>query len=119
MAKIEGMVERRGADLWLTHALMIIGVLIIFFPIWLAFVASTVNQSDIVSPPMPVLPGDQFWENYSAALFSGVNVPVAKMLMNSLIMAVALEAFWGGVEQSNSLKEKLAKIEHQKSIQPQ
>ena len=69
-----GMVEKRGKSLWLTHALMIIGVLVIFFPIWLAFVASTVTQPDIVSPPMPLLPGGHFLENYKRALFSGVNV---------------------------------------------
>ena len=85
----QGMVERRGAGLWLTHLFMITGVLIIFFPIWLAFVASTVTQPDIVSPP-PVWPGGHFWENYSSALFSGVNVPVARMLMNNLIMAVGI-----------------------------
>ena len=89
-AQAQGMVERRGAGLWLTHVVMITGVLIIFFPIWLAFVASTVTQPEIVSPPMPVLPGDHFWDNYSAALFAGVNVPVARMLMNSLIMAVGI-----------------------------
>jgi len=49
-----GMVTTRGSGLWLTHVLMIIGVLIVFFPIWLAFVASTVTQSEIVSPPMPL-----------------------------------------------------------------
>lgn len=85
-----GMVEKRGGSLWLTHVLMIIGVLIIFFPIWLAFVASTVTQPEIVSPPMPLLPGDQFFENYKKALFAGVNVPVATMLVNSLIMAIGI-----------------------------
>ena len=85
-----GMVEKRGAGLWLTHVFMILGVLIIFFPIWLAFVASTVTQADIVRPPMPVWPGDQFWVNYKNALFSGVNVPVATMLVNSLVMAVGI-----------------------------
>ena len=85
-----GMVENRGSALWVTHALMILGVLIIFFPIWLAFVASTVTQPEIVSPPMPLIPGGQFWENYSRALFSGVNVPVGTMLMNSLVMAVGI-----------------------------
>ena len=55
-AQAQGMVERRGAGLWLTHLFMITGVLIIFFPIWLAFVASTVTQPEIVSPPMPVWP---------------------------------------------------------------
>ncbi|MEO0566472.1 MAG: sn-glycerol-3-phosphate ABC transporter permease UgpE [Pseudomonadota bacterium] len=84
------MVEKRGAGLWLTHVFMIIGVLVIFFPIWLAFVASTVSQPEIVSPPMPVWPGDQFLQNYKAALFSGVNVPVATMLMNSMIMAIGI-----------------------------
>ncbi|MBT6895643.1 MAG: glycerol-3-phosphate transporter, partial [Rhodobacteraceae bacterium] len=84
------MVEKRGMGLWLTHGFMITGVLIIFFPIWLAFVASTVTQPEIVSPPMPLLPGGHFWENYKTALLSGVNVPVATMLMNSLIMAIGI-----------------------------
>ncbi|MGJ8594398.1 sn-glycerol-3-phosphate ABC transporter permease UgpE [Sulfitobacter sp.] len=84
------MVEKRGAGLWLTHVFMILGVLVIFFPIWLAFVASTVTQPEIVKPPMPIWPGDQLVENYSKALFSGVNVPVATMLFNSLIMAIGI-----------------------------
>lgn len=85
-----GMVEKKGGSLWLTHALMIFGILIIFFPIWLAFVASTVTQPEIVKPPMPLLPGGHFIENYSRALFSGVNVPVATMLFNSLVMAIGI-----------------------------
>ena len=85
-----GMVETRGGALWVTHVLMIIGVLIVFFPIWLAFVASTVTQADIVSPPMPLWPGGHFLENYKRALFSGINVPVATMLFNSLIMATGI-----------------------------
>ena len=85
-----GMVEKRGAGLWLTHVVMILGVLVIFFPIWLAFVASTVTQPEIVRPPMPLWPGDQFLENYSKALFSGVNVPVTTMLFNSLVMAIGI-----------------------------
>lgn len=85
-----GMVEKRGSSLWLTHALMILGVLVVFFPIWLAFVASTITQQDISQAPMPLWPGDRFSENYTRALFSGVNVPVATMLMNSLIMALGI-----------------------------
>ena len=61
-----------------------------FFPIWLAFVASTVTQAEIVSPPMPLLPGDHFLENYKKALLSGVNVPVSTMLFNSLVMAMGI-----------------------------
>jgi sn-glycerol 3-phosphate transport system permease protein len=85
-----GMVEKRGASLWFSHVIMITGVLIVFFPIWLAFVASTVTQPEIVSPPMPLWPGDQFYKNYKEALLSGVNVPVATMLFNSLIMALGI-----------------------------
>jgi sn-glycerol 3-phosphate transport system permease protein len=84
------MVEKRGASLWFSHVIMITGVLIVFFPIWLAFVASTVTQPEIVSPPMPLWPGDQFYNNYKEALLSGVNVPVATMLFNSLIMALGI-----------------------------
>jgi sn-glycerol 3-phosphate transport system permease protein len=87
-----GMVEMRGRSLWLTHVLMILGILVVFFPIWLAFVASTVTQAEIARPPMPLFPGDQFYENYRKALFSGVNVPVAKMLFNSLVMALGIAA---------------------------
>ena len=86
----DGMVSNRGWGLWLTHAVMIVGVLIVFFPLWLAFVASTVTQPEIVSPPMPVWPGEYFWENYKRALFAGVNVPVSTMLLNSLIMAIGI-----------------------------
>lgn len=43
-----------------------------------------------MTPPMPLLPGGHFFENYKRALFSGVNVPVYTMLVNSLIMAVGI-----------------------------
>ncbi|MBJ6371662.1 sn-glycerol-3-phosphate ABC transporter permease UgpE [Sedimentitalea arenosa] len=84
------MVQKRGIGHWFTHAGLIVGVLIIFFPIWLAFVASTVTQPEIVKPPMPLWPGDQFIENYTSALVSGVNAPVARMLANSLVMALGI-----------------------------
>ena len=90
MAEHTGMVEKRGAGLWLTHVGLIIGVAFIFFPIWLDFVASTVSQPEIVRPPMPLWPGDQFFENYSKALTAGVNAPVALMLGNSLFMALGI-----------------------------
>lgn len=85
-----GMVEERGRSIWLTHALMIVGVAVIFFPIWMALVASTVTQQDIVQPPMRLLPGPHAVENYTKAFFSGVNVPVGQMMFNSLIMAVGI-----------------------------
>ena len=85
-----GMVEKRGASHYAIHAGLILGVVIIAFPIWLAFVASTVSQPEIVSPPMPLLPGDKFFENYRKALVSGINAPVATMLFNSMVMALGI-----------------------------
>lgn len=90
MAERSGMVEKRGLGLWLTHLGLIVGVLFIFFPIWLAFVASTVENQEIIRPPMPVWPGDQMIENYTNALVAGINAPVALMLFNSLVMALGI-----------------------------
>jgi len=87
---MSGMVEKRGIGHWLTHAGLILGVAFVFFPIWLAFVASTVTQADIVRPPMPLLPGPHLVDNYREALVSGVNVPVARMMLNSLVMALGI-----------------------------
>ena len=87
---MSGMVERRGIGHWLTHAGLILGVLFVFFPIWLAFVASTVTPEDIVRPPMPLLPGPHLLDNYREALVAGVNVPVARMMWNSLVMAMGI-----------------------------
>jgi sn-glycerol 3-phosphate transport system permease protein len=87
---MSGMVEKRGVGLWLTHLGLLIGILIICFPIYLAFVASTVTQPEIVRPPMPLVPGGHFIENYSAALLSGVNAPVWRMLVNTMIMALGI-----------------------------
>ncbi|MEM1050210.1 MAG: sn-glycerol-3-phosphate ABC transporter permease UgpE [Pseudomonadota bacterium] len=84
------MVEKRGIGLWLTHAGLILGILVICFPIYLAFVASTVTQPEIVRPPMPLLPGPYFVENYSEALTAGVNAPVWRMLANSMVMALGI-----------------------------
>ena len=87
---MSGMVEKRGIGLWLTHLGLLIGIAIICFPIYLAFVASTVTQLDIVRPPMPLVPGGHFVDNYRSALLSGVNAPVWRMLMNTMIMALGI-----------------------------
>ncbi len=87
---MSGMVEKRGRGYWLSHAGLILGVLVVFFPIYLAFVASTVTQPEIVRPPMPLIPGRHFFENYREALVSGINAPVARMLFNSTVMALGI-----------------------------
>ncbi len=85
-----GMVEKRGWGLWLTHGLLLLGVALVCFPIYVTLVASTVTQQDIVQPPLPLIPGSHAIENYSKALWSGVNTPVWRMLMNSTVMALGI-----------------------------
>lgn len=84
------MVEKRGLGLWLTHVALITGICIVCFPIYVALIASTVTQADLISPPMPLLPGGHFLENYREALLSGMSAPVWKMLLNSMIMALGI-----------------------------
>ncbi len=84
------MVERKGTSYWLAHLVLILGILTVFFPIYLTFVASTVTHDDVVHAPMPLLPGPLLIENYTEALFSGINVPVITMLWNSLVMALGI-----------------------------
>jgi sn-glycerol 3-phosphate transport system permease protein len=87
---MSGMVEKRGLGTWLTHAGLIFGIAVICFPIWIAFVASTVTQDDLIRPPMPLLPGSHLVENYLEALLTGGVAPVWQMLLNSLVMALGI-----------------------------
>lgn len=87
---MSGMVEKRGLGNWLSHAGLILGVAVICFPIWIAFVASTVTQADLIRPPMPLLPGPHFLDNYLEALLTGGKAPVWRMLLNSLVMALGI-----------------------------
>lgn len=80
----------RAAGQILTHTGLIIGALVTCFPLYVVFVASTVTLVDIARPPMPLLPGDQLINNYTAALTAGVNAPVWRMLLNSTVMALGI-----------------------------
>ena len=89
------MVERSPTLGALAHVVMILGVLIVAFPLYLAFVASTHSAQEIVQAPMPLLPGTHFWETYKTALFGGGNgagstAPVARMMWVSLVSALVI-----------------------------
>jgi sn-glycerol 3-phosphate transport system permease protein len=88
------MVERRPGLTVFSHAVLIAGAAIIAFPIYVTFVASTLTLEEIMSVPMPLLPGSELVANYSQVLAagttSGSKAPVARMLANSLVMALAI-----------------------------
>jgi sn-glycerol 3-phosphate transport system permease protein len=89
------MVERRTSLDLIAHAVLIIGVLIVAFPLYLTFIASTHTAQEIVQAPMPLTPGGHFVDNYIAALTgtgdgAGSNAPVGRMMLVSLISALVI-----------------------------
>ncbi|ALV08427.1 sn-glycerol-3-phosphate ABC transporter permease UgpE [Roseateles depolymerans] len=89
------MVERRPALTLLSHLILVLGVMIVAFPLYIAFVASTQTADAIVQAPMPMVPGAHLLDNYQAALTgsgtgAGSNAPVARMMWVSLVCAVLI-----------------------------
>jgi len=88
------MVERRPWLDVLSHLVLIAGVVVIAFPVYVTFVASTLTLEQIMSVPMPLIPGDHFVENYRQVLFAGTEkgskAPVATMLFNSTVVALGI-----------------------------
>lgn len=87
------MVENRPYLTILTHLIMVAGLVIVLFPIYVAFVASTHLTEDVISSVQPWF-GDQLIENYGTVLRSGKEsaggVPVSIMMWNSTIMALGI-----------------------------
>ncbi|UXH77541.1 sn-glycerol-3-phosphate ABC transporter permease UgpE [Roseateles amylovorans] len=88
------MVERRPLLTMLSHLILVLGVLIVAFPLYVAFVASTHTAAEIVQAPMPMTPGSHLIDNYSAALFgssgAGSKAPVGQMMWISLVCALVI-----------------------------
>ncbi len=89
------MIERKPGLTVLTHLVMVLGVLTVAFPLYLAFVASSHTAQDIVQAPMPMLPGSHLWETWKTALMgggdgAGSTAPVARMMWVSLVTALVI-----------------------------
>ena len=89
------MVERRPLLNAISHLVLILGVAVVAFPLYMTFVASTHTVSDIVQAPMPMLPGSHMVENYTAAWNgtgggNGSKAPVGQMMMVSLVSALII-----------------------------
>jgi sn-glycerol 3-phosphate transport system permease protein len=89
------MVERRHwFSTLLPHLVLWLGVLIVAFPVYIAFVASSWDATTIANGAMPLTPGPLLAENYNRAIFVGASSstrePVGTMLLNSLIMALSI-----------------------------
>ncbi|HEY0834164.1 MAG TPA: sn-glycerol-3-phosphate ABC transporter permease UgpE [Azospirillum sp.] len=88
------MTARRIMDL-VPHAVLILGVLIFAFPIYMTLVGSTWDAATIARGNLPLTPGGEAAFNYGAAWNEGrgervVGTPVNVMMVNSLIMALTI-----------------------------
>ena len=88
------MIENRPIATLISHFILVIGVLIVAFPIYYTFVGSTLNSLDVVRPPMQLVPGQHMVRNYSEAM-SGeleryVGVSLERLLFNSFVVALAI-----------------------------
>ncbi|WP_462380026.1 sn-glycerol-3-phosphate ABC transporter permease UgpE [Pseudomonas sp. Marseille-QA0892] len=84
--------RRPGLDM-LSHAILILGVLLFGLPLVLALLASTQEASALFSGTFPLTPGEAGLNNYLTLLrdpITGVGAPAWQLLINSLVMALGI-----------------------------
>ena len=83
-----------GKSAWIPHTVLLLGLGLVLFPVFVAFVASSLPLQDILDAPMTLVPGPDLLANYRDALAFGTALtngqPVAAMMLNSLVMALAI-----------------------------
>ncbi|THK37374.1 sn-glycerol-3-phosphate ABC transporter permease UgpE [Ensifer sp. MPMI2T] len=88
------MVENRPFLTFLTHLVLVAGIVLVAFPVYVAFIASTHTREVLVGGMIPLLPGGHLIENYTQVLSasSAANGLPSYMLMvvNSLGMALII-----------------------------
>ncbi len=87
------MIEnRRGLDIF-SHVMLWLGILTILFPLYIAFVAATLDNHQVFQSPMTLIPGSHLWQNIQTIWVQGVSAnspPIGRMLLNSTLMALGI-----------------------------
>jgi len=78
------MVEKTPMLDVFTYVMLILGIVIVGFPIFYAIVAATLPIEEVAQVPMPMVPGDQLFDNIREAWSRG---NLGTQLFNSFIMA--------------------------------
>jgi len=88
------MVENRPWGNLVSHLILIVGVVIVVFPVYIAFVASTSDVTTIANGQLSLVPDRNLVHNYAQILFHGTasatRQPMIVPLMNSLVMALGI-----------------------------
>ena len=78
------MIERTPILDFVTHALLVFSLVALLIPLWVVFVAATHDFHTVNQVPMPLLPGNHFFENIATAWQRG---NFDRVMVNSLIVA--------------------------------
>ena len=91
------MIERRPGLTVLSHLVLLLGVLIVAFPVYVTIVASTQTTAQITQAiPMSLVPGEHMLDTYRVALFGGSTEsggrisPTWPMMWVSLVSALLI-----------------------------
>src|SRR5512144_2915926 len=87
------MIEHRPVLTFISHLVLVLGVAIVAFPVYVTFVASTQTSEQVLAAPMSLLPGRHLVENYVAVLAHGAGeatAGVGRMMFNSLVSALVI-----------------------------
>ena len=87
------MIENRPGLTLFSYIMLILGVAVVLFPLYVAFVTATLDNNAVYDTPMTLIPGGHLWENLRAIWVNGVgphSAPFWLMLTNSFIMALVI-----------------------------
>lgn len=78
----------------ISHTVLILFILLMLLPLYLAVVAASSDGAAIMQSQLPLVPGPYFFKNMHSVLTEGLSVtggePLTSMLLNSFIMAFAI-----------------------------
>ncbi len=88
------MVENRPISKLVSHLILMIGVAIVAFPVYLALVASSSDPTTIANGQLGLIPEGHLLENYWKVLFEGTErstkQPMIVPMFNSLVVALII-----------------------------
>ncbi len=88
------MIGAKPAGRIVAHLLLVLGIVVIAFPIYYVVIASTHTLQTILRPPLPLVPGGETARNYGEAIFGGIGriggVGVGRLLLNTTIVALGI-----------------------------
>ncbi len=89
-----GMVGSKPWSRVVAHVMLVLGVIIVAFPIYYVVIASTHSLQTILRPPLPLLPGSEAVPNYMDAINGGIDriggVSVGRLLFNTTVVALGI-----------------------------